>query len=240
MNDQEQSLVKATENLLFIRVSYLDLSFTVEVPFSPLFSSSQWFMALISSRTFSLGCCGPAAAYYLACHKNTNLRGRPHFTAWQVETEENCLWTFSHIGMKYTFYQLLHCFYRHTEKRWWILLIYCGLCEFYCTHVTQCQVTMYYEWIASVIVWGIAKKLLKEVWGQSLRPFPNRLKTGIMHTPDNRDHNLSAMHNWALLGKIIINLCVSHRAAINQEKHNPVLPLCLSLPLAHLLPLSWP
>lgn len=91
--------------------------------------------------------------------------------------------------------------------------------------------------VACLIVWGSAKKLLKEVRGQSTGPFPNRLKTRIMHTPDNRLHNLSAMHNWASLRKIIINLCVSHRAAINQKKHNPTLPLSLSLPLAHLLPL---
>lgn len=38
--DQELSLEKATKNLLFIRVCYLDLSFTLEAPFSPLFSSS--------------------------------------------------------------------------------------------------------------------------------------------------------------------------------------------------------
>lgn len=85
-------------------------------PLSPLFSSSLWFMALISGRTFSLGCGCPAAAFYLGCHKNTNLRGRLHFTAWQVETVENCLWTFSHFGMKYTFYQLLHSLRQRTDK----------------------------------------------------------------------------------------------------------------------------
>lgn len=195
-------------------------------------------MTLISSRTFSLGCGRPVAAYYLVCRKNTNLRGRPHFTAWQVETLENCLWTFSRFGMKYTFYQLLHSLsYRLKNDDESLTDIVDYVC---CTILVLHRNITPQMLKASVIVWGIGKKLLKEAWGQSLRPFSNRLKTGIMQTLDNRDHNLSAMHNWALLGKIIINLCVSHRAAINQKKHNPTLPLCLSLPLAHLLPLSWP
>lgn len=53
-----------------------------------------------------------------------------------------------------------------------------------------------------------------------MRPSPNIHQLGIMPLPDNRNHNLSAVHNWALLGKIIINLCISHGAAINQRKHN--------------------
>lgn len=61
--------------------------------------------------------------------------------------------------------------------------------------------------------------------GQSLRPFPNCLKRWIMCTPDNQEHNLSDMHNWALPENIIINLCVSHGAAINQKKCTPTLPL---------------
>lgn len=41
-----------------------------------------------------------------------------------------------------------------------------------------------------------------------MRHLPNCLKTGIMHTLDNKNHNLSDIHNWALLRKIIIKLCV--------------------------------
>lgn len=42
----------------------------------------------------------PLHTAYLVCHKNSNLRGRPQFTVWQVETVENCLT----LGMKCTFH----------------------------------------------------------------------------------------------------------------------------------------
>lgn len=48
-----------------------------------------------------------------------------------------------------------------------------------------------------------------------------------MRTPDNRAHNLSDMHNWALLGKIIINLCVSHGGRYQSretQSRTPTLP----------------
>lgn len=212
---------------------------------SPLFSSSLWFMTLISGRTFSLGCGCPAATYYLVCHKNTNLRGQPHFTAWQVEAQRKIV-SWCSLTSEWNTHFISSCtvctnaMNDHDKFLTWIVDYAHGTTLHYYTIKLPHTILPHRCWIASVIMWGIVKKLLKEVRGQSLRPFPNRLKTGIMRTPDNRDHNLSDMHNWALLGKIIINLCVSHGVAINQKKHNPTLPLCLSLPLAHLLPLSRP
>lgn len=45
---------------------------------------------------------------------------------------------------------------------------------------------------------GIVKKLFKEVAGQSRRPFSDR-RGIIPAAADNGDHNLSVVHNWALL-----------------------------------------
>lgn len=54
-------------------------------PFSESFKSSIFKFPLIYGTNMALHVLTQLQPSYLLCHKNTNLRVQPHFTAWQVE-----------------------------------------------------------------------------------------------------------------------------------------------------------
>lgn len=119
---------------------------------------------------------------------------------------------FSHSGMKYTFYQLgrtlgppavkkkadkfLTCpvdYVRPPARPPTLLFLYNCIKFFLWVGVTPQMPNIL------CCGGGIVKELFKEVPGQSRRPFSDR--RGVTHAAaDNGDHNLSDVHNWALLG----------------------------------------
>lgn len=134
-------------------------------------------------------------------------------------TEENCLLMVSHFRMKYT------CFFSsctvsinaltNSTYTFWTVLNSLNIHYIITRHH---RIFQHRCWII-FIMWSIVKKLLK-----------GSVRSNCLKTPDKWDHNLSNIHNWALLGTIYINLCVSRGAStsLKKQSHTPTQPLAPS------------